>query len=134
MPCSPSAAASTPRTFVAATNVNDPKPRRGSARPRKPSDAMPPILPQPATGIAPARLFDVIQISDQFDGRRLREVRYGSFRRTFGLPAQVTAEALTASYDAGVLTVRVKDAFAGTAAKRIEVAAGGADEIEAPAA
>ena len=68
------------------------------------------------------------------DGRRLREVRYGSFRRAFGLPSHVTAEALSASYDAGVLTVRVKDVHAGTAAKRIEVTAGGADEIEAPAA
>jgi HSP20 family molecular chaperone IbpA len=68
------------------------------------------------------------------DGRRLREVRYGSFRRAFGVPAHVTAEAISASYDAGVLTVRVKDAYAGTAAKRIEVTAGDAPETEAPAA
>jgi HSP20 family molecular chaperone IbpA len=68
------------------------------------------------------------------DGLRTREVRYGSFRRAFGLPAHVTAEALSASYDAGVLTVRVKDAYAGTAAKRIEVAAGGDRELDTPTA
>jgi HSP20 family protein len=68
------------------------------------------------------------------DGRRLREVRYGSFRRAFVLPAHVTAESLSASYDAGVLTVRVKDAYASTAAKQIEVSAGRTGEIETPVA
>src|SRR6185437_1595800 len=48
------------------------------------------------------------------DGRTLREVRYGSFRRSFQLPAHVTADAVKASYDAGVLTVRVVGAHAGT--------------------
>src|SRR5688572_4499801 len=41
------------------------------------------------------------------DGRTLREVRYGSFRRAFALPTHVSADAVTASYDAGVLTLRV---------------------------
>ena len=45
--------------------------------------------------------------SDDRDGRVLREVRYGSFHRSFGLPEHVTAENVSASYDAGVLTVRV---------------------------
>jgi HSP20 family molecular chaperone IbpA len=72
--------------------------------------------------------------SEDRDGRRLREVRYGSFRRAFGLPAHVTAEALSATYDAGVLTVRVKDAYAGIAAKRIEVTGGVTPETETPAA
>ena len=66
------------------------------------------------------------------DGRTLREVRYGSFRRSFGLPAHVTPEAVTASYDAGVLTVRVTGAHAGNGARRIPVTAGtreiGSDE------
>lgn len=55
------------------------------------------------------------------DGRALREVRYGAFRRSFQLPAHVTSDALSASYDAGVLTVRVAGAYAGTQAKRIAI-------------
>jgi HSP20 family protein len=58
------------------------------------------------------------------DGRSLREVRYGSFRRTFGLPAHVTADAVSASYEAGVLRVRVAGAHAGSQAQRIAVTAG----------
>ena len=59
--------------------------------------------------------------SEEKDGRTLREVRYGSFRRSFGLPAHVTGEAITASYDAGVLTVRVTGAYTGTQPQRIEI-------------
>jgi HSP20 family protein len=40
--------------------------------------------------------------SEEKDGRTLREVRYGSFRRSFKLPAHVTSDAISASYDAGV--------------------------------
>ncbi|MGO9697106.1 MAG: Hsp20/alpha crystallin family protein [Mycobacterium sp.] len=58
---------------------------------------------------------------EEEDGRTLREIRYGSFRRSFQLPAHVTSEAITASYDAGVLTVRVTGVYAGTQAKRIEI-------------
>jgi HSP20 family protein len=58
------------------------------------------------------------------DGRNLREVRYGSFRRSFRLPTHVSAEAISASYDAGVLTVRVAGAYAGRAAQRIAISAG----------
>lgn len=54
-------------------------------------------------------------------GRTLREIRYGSFRRSFQLPAHVTGEAIAASYDAGVLTVRVTGAYAGAQAQRIEI-------------
>ena len=57
------------------------------------------------------------------DGARLREVRYGSFRRAFGLPAHVTADAVSASYDAGVLSVRVAGAYAGSEPQRIAVTA-----------
>ena len=56
------------------------------------------------------------------DGRSVREVRYGSFRRSFRLPTHVTADALTASYDAGVLTVRVSGAYSGREARRIAIA------------
>jgi HSP20 family protein len=55
------------------------------------------------------------------DGRTLREVRYGSFRRSFKLPAHVTGEAISASYDAGVLTVRVAGAHKGAGAQRIAI-------------
>jgi HSP20 family protein len=59
--------------------------------------------------------------AEQEDGRTLREIRYGSFRRSFQLPTHVTSEAIAASYDAGVLTVRVTGAYAGTQPQRIEV-------------
>ncbi|OSC38665.1 Hsp20/alpha crystallin family protein [Mycobacterium decipiens] len=62
--------------------------------------------------------------AEEKDGRTLREIRYGSFRRSFRLPAHVTSEAIAASYDAGVLTVRVTGAHqdpAGTQAQRIAV-------------
>jgi HSP20 family molecular chaperone IbpA len=60
--------------------------------------------------------------AEEKDGRKLREVRYGSFRRSFRLPAHITSEAVSASYDAGVLTVRVAGAYAGTQAQRITIA------------
>lgn len=59
------------------------------------------------------------------DGRTVREVRYGSFRRSFTLPEHVGAEAVSASYDAGVLSVRVAGAYAaGPQAQRIAVTTG----------
>ena len=65
--------------------------------------------------------------TEEQDGRSLREVRYGSFRRSFGLPGHVTADAVSASYDAGVLTVRVAGVYAGTEARRIAVTSGAAE-------
>ena len=59
--------------------------------------------------------------AEENNGRTLREIRYGSFRRSFQLPAHVTSEAIAASYDAGVLTVRVAGAYAGSAAQRIAI-------------
>ncbi|AGZ51756.1 Hsp20/alpha crystallin family protein [Mycobacterium kansasii] len=59
--------------------------------------------------------------AENADGRVLKEIRYGSFRRSFRLPAQVTSEAVTASYDAGILTVRVNGAYAGNQAQRIAI-------------
>ena len=61
--------------------------------------------------------------SEDKDGRSLREVRYGSFQRTFALPSHVTADAVSAGYDAGILTVRVTGAYSGSQAQRIAVAA-----------
>jgi len=60
-------------------------------------------------------------------GRTLREVRYGSFRRVFALPAGVSAEAVTAGYRDGVLSVRVAGAHADKpveGSRRIEIATG----------
>jgi HSP20 family protein len=61
---------------------------------------------------------------DGKDGSRrsLREVHYGAFRRAFGLPGHVTAEAVSASYDAGVLSVRVSGAYAGGEPHRVAIA------------
>jgi HSP20 family protein len=59
--------------------------------------------------------------AEETDGRTLSEVRYGSFRRSFKLPAHVDSDAITASYDAGVLTVRVAGAHKGVGAQRIAI-------------
>jgi HSP20 family molecular chaperone IbpA len=56
-------------------------------------------------------------------GRTLRELRYGSFRRSFVLPSHVTADAVSASYDKGILTVRVAGAYKDESARRIEITA-----------
>ncbi|AXN42436.1 Alpha-crystallin [Mycobacterium marinum] len=56
------------------------------------------------------------QEAGEADRRTLREIRYGSFRRSFQLPEHVTSEAVSASYDAGVLTVRVQGAYRDPAA------------------
>ncbi|GAB2996751.1 Hsp20/alpha crystallin family protein [Mycobacterium bourgelatii] len=61
------------------------------------------------------------EYAEDKDGRTLREIRYGSFRRSFQLPEHVTSEAISASYDAGVLTVRVKGAYAGAQKQRIAI-------------
>jgi HSP20 family protein len=69
------------------------------------------------------------------NGRSLREVRYGSFRRSFSLPTHVTADAISATYDAGVLSVRVAGAYTGSQTQRIAVTAGAptpAIEAETP--
>lgn len=59
--------------------------------------------------------------SEEKNGRTLREVRYGSFRRSFTLPPHVTGDAVTAGYDAGVLTVRVAGAYAGSQPQHITI-------------
>ncbi|TXL61525.1 Hsp20/alpha crystallin family protein [Aeromicrobium terrae] len=53
--------------------------------------------------------------------RRAREIRYGSFKRSFTLPSQVDADAISASYTDGILSVRVAGVYAGTEPKRIEI-------------
>jgi HSP20 family protein len=69
--------------------------------------------------------------SEDSGNGRLREVRYGSFHRSFALPAHVTAESVAASYDAGVLTVKVTGAYVGRDAQRIPVTTGERAAVEA---
>lgn len=64
------------------------------------------------------------------DGRGFSEVRYGSFRRSFDLPEHVTADAVSASYDAGVLSVRVAGAYTAIEARKIEITAGAAQPTQ----
>jgi HSP20 family protein len=45
--------------------------------------------------------------SEQAEGVLVRELRYGQFRREFALPPGVSPEQVEASYDAGLLDVRV---------------------------
>ncbi|MDO8147530.1 Hsp20/alpha crystallin family protein [Isoptericola sp. b515] len=61
------------------------------------------------------------QRGEESEGRRVSEVRFGAFRRVVTLPKAVEADAVTASYDAGVLAVTVAGVFAGTTPRRIEV-------------
>jgi HSP20 family molecular chaperone IbpA len=61
------------------------------------------------------------QRAEDAQGRRISEVRFGSFRRVVGLPKPVEGDAVRASYDAGVLTITVSGVFAGTTPQRIEV-------------
>src|SRR5215207_9047625 len=68
--------------------------------------------------------------SEDSDGHLLREVRYGSFHRSFSLPAHVTGDDIVASYEAGVLSVRVSGAHAGTTPRRISVNAADAAPTE----
>jgi HSP20 family molecular chaperone IbpA len=60
--------------------------------------------------------------SEQRAAGTVREVRYGSFRRSFALPKTVTADDIRAGYDAGILSVRVAGAYAGPSTTRIAVA------------
>ncbi len=62
--------------------------------------------------------------SEEGAGRVLRELRYGAFYRSFSLPRHVDADAVSASYDKGILTVRVAGAYRDETARRIAITAG----------
>lgn len=72
--------------------------------------------------------------AEESDGRTLREVRYGSFRREFGLPAHVAADAVSAGYDAGVLSIRVAGAYRDATPHRVEITSPAAEAAPADAA
>ncbi len=59
--------------------------------------------------------------SEDAEQRRISEIRYGSFERSFALPSGIGADAVTASYDAGILSVRVAGVHAGTEPTRITI-------------
>lgn len=64
---------------------------------------------------------------DEFESREesgkvlVRELRYGSFRRDFALPEGVTADDIEATYDRGMLEVRVRNVTRTPAAKKIPI-------------
>jgi HSP20 family molecular chaperone IbpA len=64
------------------------------------------------------------------EGAAWREVRYGSFRRSFGLPGHVAADAITATYDAGVLSVRVAGAYTEAETQRVAISPPAAKQAE----
>lgn len=51
----------------------------------------------------------------------LREVRYGSFSRTITLPGEVSSDAISATYESGVLTVRVTGVYATEQPRKIQI-------------
>lgn len=59
--------------------------------------------------------------AEETAGRRIREFRYGAFKRAFRLGTGITADQVSASYDAGVLTVRVAGAYAKAEGQKIEI-------------
>lgn len=52
---------------------------------------------------------------------RVGNFRYGAFKRAYRLGNKVTAEQVSASYDAGVLTLRLAGAYARTEGQKIEI-------------
>ena len=52
------------------------------------------------------------QHEEQSEGVLVRELRYGQFRREFALPPGVSPEQVEATYDAGLLDVRVRGVVA----------------------
>lgn len=74
------------------------------------------------------------QRTEETTGRELSEIRYGSFERNFRLPASVSATDISADYHAGVLEVRIADAYAGTEPQRITIGSTApAEPVEQPA-
>lgn len=68
--------------------------------------------------------------AEQSGGRRFSEFRYGSFTRAFRLSPNVSAEDVSASYDAGVLTVRVAGAYAEADSHKIAISNGTPAQVE----
>jgi len=57
--------------------------------------------------------------------RGRRELRYGAFERAFVLPEHLGPESVSATYDAGMLNIRIAGAFADSEPHRIAIGTGG---------
>ncbi|MBL7519844.1 Hsp20/alpha crystallin family protein, partial [Frankia sp. CNm7] len=65
------------------------------------------------------------EAAESSEGGRIRRERWhGSFRREFSLPERVAADRVSATYDRGVLSVRLPGAAAAPVATRVPVTAG----------
>jgi HSP20 family protein len=72
-------------------------------------------------------------VVDSDNGRALvREMHYGSFRRSFRLPDGVDPDQITDSFDHGMLIVRVKDVVPGRLPRKIAVQLRGTSPNRAP--
>ncbi len=59
--------------------------------------------------------------SDKIEGKHRSEFRYGSFSRSLTLPANAVEDDVTATYQAGILTISIGLKEAKEAARKIEV-------------
>jgi HSP20 family protein len=71
-----------------------------------------------------------VEQSEESGSRRFSEFRYGSFTRSFRLSPKVSPEDVSASYDAGVLTVRVAGAYAEADSHKIAISTGTPELVE----
>lgn len=51
------------------------------------------------------------EVREEAQQVKLREIRYGKFKRVYPVPTRTTADSVEADFKDGVLTVRVKQAF-----------------------
>ncbi|OHV34352.1 MULTISPECIES: Hsp20/alpha crystallin family protein [Pseudofrankia] len=73
--------------------------------------------------------------SETSEGGRIRRERWrGSFRREFSLPESAAASRVSATYDRGVLSIRLPGAAARPVSTRIPVTAAAASSAELPVA
>ncbi|NIR39908.1 MAG: Hsp20/alpha crystallin family protein [Actinobacteria bacterium] len=61
------------------------------------------------------------ETEEEDDGRVRSEFRYGSYRRTLTLPGGAATDDITATYDDGILEVRIPVDSAGTETARIPI-------------
>jgi len=71
-----------------------------------------------------------LEVDEKEENFHRIERRYGSFVRSFGLPQTVDANAVTANYDAGVLSISLAKK-AEAKPKQIKIAVGGPKQVEA---
>jgi HSP20 family protein len=62
--------------------------------------------------------------AEETENGRVSGFRYGSFKKAFRLGRNVTADQVSAAYDAGVLSVRVAGVYAEVPGQKIEITTG----------